>query len=52
MSITQKRQVQVTLELDVYDDLHLEDMNWEELLGLEGDERVAHCSVRELADAI
>ena len=51
MAITHKRLVQVTLDLEVYDDLHLEDMDWENILDLEGDERVLHCSVKDYADA-
>jgi hypothetical protein len=51
MSIAHKRLVQVTLDLEVYDDLHLEDMDWENILDLEGDERVLHCSVKDYADA-
>jgi hypothetical protein len=50
MSITQKRLVKVTLELDVYDDLHLEDMDWENMLDLQGDERILHCSIKDYDD--
>jgi len=35
-----KRQVRVTLDLVCYDDLDLEDLNWREILQLEGDEEV------------
>jgi hypothetical protein len=38
--IAQKRQVQVTLEITCYDDLDLEDLDWKDLLQLEGDESV------------
>jgi len=38
--VTQKRQVQVTLNLNCYEDLDIEHMNWKELLELEGDEDV------------
>lgn len=39
MTIT-KRQVRVTLDITCYDDLDLEDINWKDLLELEGDEEV------------
>ncbi len=35
-----KRQVRVTLDLVCYEDLELEDLNWREILQLEGDEDV------------
>ena len=38
--IAQKRQVRVILDIDCYDDLNLEDINWREVLQLEGDEEV------------
>ena len=40
MSVAQKRHVQVTLDMYVYDDLELPegDEEWAKLLGLEGDE--------------
>jgi hypothetical protein len=40
MSVAHKRQVQVTLDMYVYDDLELpqNDDEWAKLLGLEGDE--------------
>jgi hypothetical protein len=40
MSVAQKRHVQVTLDMYVYDDLELPDSDeeWAKLLGLEGDE--------------
>jgi len=40
MSVAQKRHVQVTLDMYVYDDLELpqNDDEWSKLLGLEGDE--------------
>ena len=38
--VTQKRLVQVTLDLMCYDDLDIEDIDWRELLELEGDENV------------
>ena len=36
----QKRRVCITLELECYDDYPLEDLDWRDLLSLEGDERV------------
>jgi hypothetical protein len=38
--ITHKRLVRVTLDIDCYDDLDLEDINWRRVLELEGDEDV------------
>ena len=46
---TRKRIVSVTLDIECYDDLDLEDMDWNEVLGLEGDENV-NVNIRELAD--
>jgi len=45
--ITQKRLVRVTLDIECYDDLDLEDINWRQILELEGDEEVYH-TIREL----
>jgi hypothetical protein len=44
--IAQKRLVRVTLDIMCYDDLDLENMDWKELLELEGDEEV-YSSIRE-----
>ena len=38
--LAQKRIVQITLDVECYDDLDLEDLNWRELLDLQGDEKV------------
>lgn len=38
--IAQKRLVQVTLDIECYDDLDLEHMNWNDILDLEPGERV------------
>jgi hypothetical protein len=38
--IAQKRRVRVSLDIECYDDLDLEDINWREVLQLEGDEEV------------
>ena len=35
-----KRIVSVTLDIECYDDLELEDINWNDILDLEGDEKV------------
>ena len=47
--ISQKRLVRVTLDVECYDDLDLENYDWSEVLELEGDESV-HCTIRELGD--
>jgi hypothetical protein len=44
--IAQKRLVRVTLDIMCYDDLDLENMDWKELLELEGDEDV-YSSIKE-----
>jgi hypothetical protein len=44
--IAQKRLVRVTLDIECYDDLDLKNIDWKELLDLEGDEEV-HSSVKE-----
>ncbi len=38
--IAQKRRVRVSLDIECYDDLDLENINWREVLQLEGDEEV------------
>jgi len=35
-----KRTVRVTLDIECYDDLEIETYDWNEVLGLEGDETV------------
>ncbi len=45
--IAQKRLVRVTLDIMCYDDLDIENMNWKELLELEGDEEV-YSSIKDL----
>lgn len=47
--LAQKRLVRVTLDIICYDDLNVEDMDWKELLELEGDEDV-HATVKDYAD--
>ena len=38
--LAQKRRVRVTLDIECYDDLDLESFDWNDILGLEGDENV------------
>ena len=45
----QKRIVSVTLDIECYDDLELEDLDWKDLLQLEGDERI-NVTIKEMAD--
>ena len=45
--IAQKRLVRVTLDIQCYDDLDLEDISWRQLLELEGDEEV-HSTIKDL----
>jgi hypothetical protein len=45
--ITHKRLVRVTLNVECYDDLDLEDINWRRVLELEGDEDV-DVSIKEV----
>ena len=42
-----KRQVRVTLDIECYEDLELDNINWNDVLGLEGDEDVS-VSLQEL----
>ena len=44
--IAQKQRVRVILDIECYDDLNLEDINWREVLQLEGDEEV-HSTIKE-----
>ena len=44
-----KRLLSITLEVECYDDFHPEDLDWNEVLGLEGDERV-EASITDYAD--
>jgi len=46
MITTHKRTVTVTLDITCYDDLDVENMDWKELLELEGDEEV-HYSIKD-----
>ena len=44
-----KRIVSVTLDIECYDDLELENLDWREVLDLQGDENV-QVNIKELAD--
>ncbi len=44
--LAQKRRVRVSLDIECYDDLDLEDINWRDLLELQGDEEV-YTSIKE-----
>ena len=44
-----KRIVRVTLDLMCYDDLDIEDIDWKDILGLEGDEDV-NVSIKDYTD--
>ena len=44
--IAQKQRVRVILDIECYDDLDLEDINWREVLQLEGGEEV-HTTIKE-----
>ena len=50
-TITQKRLVTVTLDIMCYDDLPLEDLNWTDLLDLQGDESV-EVNVRDYSNDV
>lgn len=47
--IAQKRLVRVTLDIMCYDDLDLENINWREVLQLEGGEEV-DCTIKDYSD--
>ena len=49
MYMPTKHIVRVTLDVECYDDLYLEDLDWKSLLDLEGDEDV-HVSIKEPAE--
>ena len=46
-----KRIVCVTLDVECYDDLNLEDLDWKDLLELEGDENV-DVNIKEFVDRL
>jgi hypothetical protein len=45
--VAQKRQYQVTLDIECYDDLDVESLDWKKLLSLEGDENV-YINIKDL----
>jgi len=47
-TLTRKRHVSITLDVECYEDLPLEELDWSELLDLQGDETV-EVSLRECA---
>jgi hypothetical protein len=49
MPTIQKRTVRVTLDIKCYNDLELEDLDWRDLLDLQGDENV-DVSIKDLDD--
>ncbi len=49
MTIAQRRRVRVILDIECYDDLDIENMNWKDLLDLEGNEDV-HCIIKDYSD--
>lgn len=49
MPTINKRLVQVTLDIMCYDDLDVENIDWREVLELEGDEEV-HSSIRDFSE--
>lgn len=51
MYLGQKRRICVTLDIECYDDLNLEDVDWNNILMLESDESV-EVKVREVDDDI
>ena len=46
--LAQKRLVRITLDIMCYDDLNVEDMDWKEMLELQGDEEV-YATVKDYA---
>ena len=44
-----KRMISVTLDIECYDDLDIQDINWSDILGLEGGENV-YVTTEEVGD--
>jgi len=44
-----KRLVRITLDVECYDDFHPEDLDWNDILDLEGDENV-DVTIKDYAD--
>lgn len=47
--LAQKRRVRVTLDIECYDDLNVEDVDWADILDLDGDECV-HAQIKDSYD--
>jgi hypothetical protein len=47
--LAQKRLIRVTLDIECYDDLDLDSLDWKDLLELEGDETL-DISIKDLSD--
>jgi hypothetical protein len=47
--LAQKRLVSVTLDIECYDDLDIENLDWDDMLGLDGNECV-HVSIKDSYD--
>jgi hypothetical protein len=47
--IAQKRLVRVVLDIECYDDLDIENLDWQDILELEGDESV-HVNIKDSKD--
>ena len=47
-SLMQKRRYRVVLDLEILDDSHPEEFNWENMLDIQGDESVTLHSVEDL----
>jgi hypothetical protein len=45
--IAQKKRLRIILDLECYDDLDLENLDWKDILALEGDENV-YVSIKDL----
>lgn len=45
--IAQKRKVRVTLDIECYDDLDIEDIDWRDILDLQGDE-IVYSTIKDL----
>lgn len=49
-SLMQKRRYRVVLDLDILDDSHPEDFNWENMLDIQGEESVRLVTVEEVEE--
>jgi hypothetical protein len=45
-----KRHVRVTLDIECYDDLDVENLDWHSLLDLDGDESIEHVLIEDADD--